>query len=87
MSEGYDAKADLWSVGTIVYQCLTSKVPFQVPLNICHDIKKPIVTNLINDDTWNENQLYFVIFQTNSPQQLKKFYEKSKSVSPKWVAK
>ena len=29
----------------------------------------------------------FVIFQANSPQQLKKFYEKSKSVSPKWVAK
>lgn len=48
MSKGYDAKADLWSVGTIVYQCLTGKAPFQA----------------------------------NSPQQLKKFYEKSKSVSP-----
>ena len=23
MSKGYDAKADLWSVGKIVYQCLT----------------------------------------------------------------
>ena len=30
MSKGYDAKADLWSVGTIVYQCLTGKAPFQV---------------------------------------------------------
>ncbi|CAF1185164.1 unnamed protein product, partial [Didymodactylos carnosus] len=25
----YDAKADLWSVGTIIYQCLTGKAPFQ----------------------------------------------------------
>ena len=32
MSKGYDAKADLWSVGTIVYQCLTGKAPFQVLL-------------------------------------------------------
>lgn len=29
MSQKYDAKADLWSVGTIVYQCLTGKAPFQ----------------------------------------------------------
>jgi serine/threonine-protein kinase ULK/ATG1 len=29
MSLKYDAKADLWSVGTIVYQCLTGKAPFQ----------------------------------------------------------
>lgn len=29
MSLKYDAKADLWSLGTIVYQCLTGKAPFQ----------------------------------------------------------
>lgn len=29
MSLQYDAKADLWSVGTIMYQCLTGKAPFQ----------------------------------------------------------
>lgn len=30
MSQNYDAKADLWSIGTIIYQCLTGKAPFQV---------------------------------------------------------
>ncbi|EHH21335.1 hypothetical protein EGK_04369 [Macaca mulatta] len=29
MSQHYDGKADLWSIGTIVYQCLTGKAPFQ----------------------------------------------------------
>uniref|UniRef100_A0A671KGA4 Serine/threonine-protein kinase ULK1-like n=1 Tax=Sinocyclocheilus anshuiensis TaxID=1608454 RepID=A0A671KGA4_9TELE len=33
MSQNYDAKADLWSVGTIIYQCLTGKAPFQVLSN------------------------------------------------------
>ncbi|XP_062268500.1 serine/threonine-protein kinase ULK1 isoform X2 [Platichthys flesus] len=48
MSQHYDAKADLWSIGTIVFQCLTGKAPFQA----------------------------------SSPQDLRLFYEKNKSLSP-----
>ncbi|XP_026125820.1 serine/threonine-protein kinase ULK1-like isoform X1 [Carassius auratus] len=49
MSQSYDAKADLWSVGTIIYQCLTGKAPFQA----------------------------------NTPQELRQFYERNRSLSPR----
>ncbi|XP_070572825.1 serine/threonine-protein kinase ULK2-like [Ptychodera flava] len=48
MSLNYDGKADLWSIGTIVFQCLTGKAPFQA----------------------------------SSPQELKNFYQKAKTVTP-----
>uniref|UniRef100_A0A8C7W0G9 non-specific serine/threonine protein kinase n=1 Tax=Oncorhynchus mykiss TaxID=8022 RepID=A0A8C7W0G9_ONCMY len=48
MSQNYDSKADLWSIGTVVYQCLVGKPPFQA----------------------------------NSPQDLRMFYEKNKSLLP-----
>ncbi|KAM7399839.1 hypothetical protein PAMP_019080 [Pampus punctatissimus] len=48
MSQNYDAKADLWSIGTVIYQCLVGKPPFQA----------------------------------NSPQDLRMFYEKNKTLQP-----
>uniref|UniRef100_A0A672KZQ1 non-specific serine/threonine protein kinase n=1 Tax=Sinocyclocheilus grahami TaxID=75366 RepID=A0A672KZQ1_SINGR len=55
MSQNYDAKADLWSIGTVIYQCLVGKPPFQA----------------------------------NSPQDLRMFYEKNKTLVPKcgWTLK
>lgn len=41
MSKAYDAKADLWSLGTIVYQCLTGKAPFQVSIYIILQVEHP----------------------------------------------
>lgn len=45
MSHAYDAKADLWSLGTIVYQCLTGKAPFsaQTPQQLKNFYEKNIV--------------------------------------------
>lgn len=45
MSLTYDAKADLWSLGTIVYQCLTGKAPFsaQTPQQLKNFYEKHLV--------------------------------------------
>ncbi|XP_072443787.1 serine/threonine-protein kinase ULK1 isoform X2 [Chiloscyllium punctatum] len=50
MSQHYDAKADLWSIGTIVYQCLTGKAPFQASspqnLRLLYEKNKTLVPNI-----------------------------------------
>ncbi|XP_059510873.1 serine/threonine-protein kinase ULK1 isoform X2 [Stegostoma tigrinum] len=50
MSQHYDAKADLWSIGTIVYQCLTGKAPFQANspqnLRLLYEKNKNLVPNI-----------------------------------------
>ncbi|XP_060699359.1 serine/threonine-protein kinase ULK1 isoform X6 [Hemiscyllium ocellatum] len=50
MSQHYDAKADLWSIGTIVYQCLTGKAPFQASspqnLRLLYEKNKNLVPNI-----------------------------------------
>ena len=70
MSLQYDAKADLWSLGTIMYQCLTGKAPFQVFCKtFCEFYLK--VTNFD----------YFL--QAQTPQQLKQYYERTVNLAPK----
>lgn len=42
LSKSYDAKVDLWSIGTIIYQCKYGKAPFTVSrfpyINHCHSL-------------------------------------------------
>ncbi|GAB1296206.1 Serine/threonine-protein kinase ULK2 [Apodemus speciosus] len=45
MSQHYDAKADLWSIGTVIYQCLVGKPPFQAN-NIPRETS-PYLANLL----------------------------------------
>ncbi|XP_058872664.1 serine/threonine-protein kinase ULK1-like [Acipenser ruthenus] len=42
MAKTYDAKVDLWSIGIIVYQCLTGQIPFQAsnPQELCRLFEK-----------------------------------------------
>lgn len=57
LSKPYDCKADLWSIGTILYQCLTGKAPFQAQspqaLRSYYE-KNPNLKPKIPPDTSNE---------------------------------
>uniref|UniRef100_A0A8C3IKT0 non-specific serine/threonine protein kinase n=1 Tax=Chrysemys picta bellii TaxID=8478 RepID=A0A8C3IKT0_CHRPI len=62
MSQHYDAKADLWSIGTIIYQCLTGKAPFQVSGSMA--INKSLFNHCIVG--WSERFNNFFLFSAAS---------------------
>ncbi|XP_064210096.1 serine/threonine-protein kinase ULK1a isoform X1 [Anguilla rostrata] len=69
MSQSYDAKADLWSIGTIVYQCLTGKAPFQASspqdLRLFYEKNKNLSPNIPRETSNHLRRLLQGLLQRN----------------------
>ncbi|KAJ8260695.1 hypothetical protein COCON_G00164180 [Conger conger] len=69
MSQNYDAKADLWSIGTIVFQCLTGKAPFHASspqdLRLFYEKNKNLNPNIPRETSSHLRHLLQGLLQRN----------------------
>ncbi|XP_053563332.1 serine/threonine-protein kinase ULK2 isoform X1 [Bombina bombina] len=74
MSQHYDAKADLWSIGTVIYQCLVGKPPFQAnspqDLRLFYEKNKNLIPSIPRETSAYLSDLLLGLLQRNQKDRL-----------------
>jgi serine/threonine-protein kinase ULK/ATG1 len=69
----YDSKVDLWSTGTILYQCLTGEAPFKAPNPYAlrrKYLKESLIPRIPNGTSETLADLLFKLLKKNNQERL-----------------